>query len=326
MTHLYPLRFEPIFRRYLWGGRRLASVLGKVIGEGDNYAESWEVVDHGEDQSVVAYGPLKNVALRDLVSTRGQELFGRHSPQKRFPLLLKFLDCNRVLSVQVHPDDDRARRLDPPDLGKTEVWVVLHADPGGLVYAGLKEGVDRDALEDAIEKGTAESCLHCFEPQPGDCIFIPAGTVHALGAGLVVAEVQQASDTTFRLYDWNRVDADGKARPLHVEQGLDATDFNRGPVQAQTPQPTGSSHVDRLVASDKFVLDRWCFSDQQTLRGDERFHVLAVLDGAVSVEGDPCNEPLVRGHVALLPACAGDVRFDPHGPTTLLDAYLPFDS
>jgi mannose-6-phosphate isomerase len=202
----------------------------------------------------------------------------------------------------------------------------LHADPGSLIYAGLKQGVDRAALAEAIETGAAESCLHSFEPKPGDCIFIPAGTVHALGAGLVVAEVQQASDTTFRLYDWNRVDADGNPRPLHIEQGLDATDFCRGPVDAQTPQPTGSPHIDRLVACDKFVLDRWRFSDAQTVGGDQRFHVLAVLDGAVSVEGDPCDEPLVRGQVALLPACVGDVRLDPHGSTTLLDAYLPIDS
>ncbi len=326
MIPLYPVRFDPIFRRYLWGGRRLETVLGKTIGEGDNYAESWEVVDHDEDQSIVAFGLLKDVTLRELVSTRGQELFGRHHPQERFPLLLKFLDCNRVLSVQVHPDDERARRLDPPDLGKTEAWVVLHADPGSVIYAGLKQGVGRAALDEAIETGTAESCLNSFEPNAGDCVFIPAGTVHALGAGLVVAEIQQASDTTFRLYDWNRVDADGNPRQLHVEQGLGVTDFHRGPVPAQSPQPTDLSHVHRLVASDKFVLDRWCFSDTQTIGGDDRFHVLAVLDGAVSVEGDPCDQPLARGQVALLPACAGNVRLDPHGPTTLLDAYLPFGS
>ncbi len=147
------------------------------------------------------------------------ELLGRHHPQSRFPLLVKFLDAALPLSVQVHPNDEQAARLNPPDLGKTEAWYILSADPGSTIYAGLRPGVDRQQLADAIGQGTCEKLLHHFQPKAGDCLFIPAGTVHALGAGLLVAEVQQSSDTTFRLYDWNRVGPDGKPRPLHVEQG-----------------------------------------------------------------------------------------------------------
>jgi mannose-6-phosphate isomerase len=323
MARLYPLRFEPLLRRYLWGGRRLASVLGKTLPPGDDFAESWEIVDHGRDQSRVASGPCQGLTLQELVATRGAELLGASHPQRQFPLLFKFLDAHQALSVQVHPGDADAARRDPPDLGKTEAWFMLHADPGSRIYAGLKAGVDRPALERAIADGTAESCLHWFEPRAGDCVFIPAGTVHALGAGLVVAEIQQASDTTLRLFDWNRVGPDGRPRPLHVREGLAVIDYQRGPVGPQSPLPTDRPHVRRLVACDKFVLDRWSFSDPQPAGGDDRFHILAVVEGAVSVAGDPTDEPLVRGQTLLLPASLGPVRLTPHAPAVLLDMYLP---
>jgi mannose-6-phosphate isomerase len=322
MPELYPLRFEPLSRRYLWGGRRLESVLGKSLGEGDNFAESWEVVDHGEDQSRVAYGPLAGAALAQIVQEHGEELFGRHAPQKQFPLLFKFLDAHRNLSVQVHPNDEQAARLDPPDLGKTEAWVVLHAEPGSLIYAGLKRGFDRAALEREVVRGTTELCLHRFEPQPGDCVFIPAGTVHALGAGLVVAEIQQASDTTFRLFDWSRTGPDGKPRELHVPQALETIDYGAGPVQPQTPQATSDPQVERLAACDKFVLDRWTFGAERSVGGDGRFHLLAVLEGAVQIEDDPAGQPLRRGETMLLPAGA-EKKAAAIQPTALLDIYLP---
>ncbi len=214
MIPLYPLRFRLLVRRYLWGNRRLETCLGKSLGPGNDYAESWEVADHGADQSIVDAGPLAGTALGDLVRLRAAELFGRCHPQANFPLLVKFLDAAQSLSVQVHPNDEQAARLDPPDLGKTEAWYILAADPGSRIYAGLRPGVEREQLAEAIAQGTCEKMLHCFEPKAGDCLFIPAGTVHALGAGLLVAEVQQSSDTTFRLYDWNRVGPDGKPRAL----------------------------------------------------------------------------------------------------------------
>ena len=170
MNQLYPLRFEPILRRYLWGGRRLGTVLGKSLADGNNYAESWEIVDHREDQSVVAGGPLAGCPLQQLVTRYGVQLFGRHHPQEQFPLLFKFLDAQKKLSVQVHPNDEQAQRLDPPDLGKTEAWVVLAAEPGSKIYAGLKPGVDREQLQQHLEQGTCEQALHAFEPAVGDCL------------------------------------------------------------------------------------------------------------------------------------------------------------
>ena len=219
--------------------------------------------------------------------------------------------------------DGQATRLDPPDLGKTEAWVVVDALPGSRIYAGLKRGFDRASLARELTHGTTVECLHTIEPRPGDCIFIPARTVHAIGAGLLVAEIQQASDTTFRLFDWNRVGRDGKPRQLHLEQSLDTIDYDRGPVPPQVPQPTGRSGVERLVACDKFVLDRWSFTQPTTAGGDERFHVMSVLDGAARVAGDPTGRLLNTGETVLLPADCGLVAIEPEGWAVMLDMYLP---
>ena len=252
---MYPLRFQPILRDYLWGGRRLEQ-LGKELGPGPHWAESWEVCDHDRDQSVVLAGPWAGKTLGELVANHGQELLGRHHPQPRFPLLFKFLDANRTLSVQVHPNDAQAAQLDPPDLGKTEAWVVLDAKEGSVLYTGLKRGFDRRALAREVERGTCELCLHQFEPQPGDCVLLYAGTPHAIGAGLLIAEIQQSSDVTYRLFDWNRVGPDGQPRQLHVEEALEVIDYNRGPVAAQEPAATDIPGVKRLAECDKFVLER----------------------------------------------------------------------
>jgi mannose-6-phosphate isomerase len=316
------LRFNPIFRRYLWGGRRLESHLHKPLGAGDDYAESWEIVDHGADQSVVRAGPLAGVALGELVHRFPRELLGSHAPVGAFPLLLKFLDCQRTLSVQVHPNDQQAAQLDPPDLGKTEAWVVLAADAESRMYAGLREGLDRATFATALAEGRCEEFLHEFHPRPGDCVFIPAGTVHALGAGLLIAEIQQASDTTYRLFDFNRVDADGNPRTLHIAEGLAVTDFERGPVSPQTPEHVTTGR-ERLVECDKFILDRVTLDEPDELGGDERFHVLALVEGKLTVAGDPVGEPLAIGDSALLPAAAGATPVTPHEKAVLLDIYLP---
>jgi mannose-6-phosphate isomerase len=323
MPSLYPLRFRPLFRRYLWGGRGLAEVLGKELGEGNDYAESWEIVDRGADQSLLLAGELAGQTLRQIAAEHGEELYGRHHPQPRFPLLFKFLDCRQMLSVQVHPNDEQASRLDPPDLGKTEAWVILRAEPGAEIYAGLKRGFDRAALEREVHRGTTSLCLNRVEPRAGDCLFLPAGVVHALGAGLLVAEIQQASDTTYRLFDWNRIGADGQPRPLHIEQALAAIDYGRGPLAPQVPQATETAGVTKLVASEKFNLDRCDLITPQSVGGGGRFHILAVIDGEATLAGDPLNTPLRLGDVALLPASAGPTLATPVESCTLLDAYLP---
>ena len=323
MHNLGPLRFQPVLRRFLWGGRRLETILGKSLGEGMDYAESWEVVDHGAYQSVVEQGPWRGQSLHELVARHGAALFGRHGSLPQFPLLFKFLDAHQRLSVQVHPNDTQAARLQPPDLGKTEAWIVMHADPGSGVFAGLKEGIDRRQFELALRAGKAEECLHRFEPRAGDCIFVPAGTVHALGEGLVVAEIQQASDTTFRLFDWNRLGPDGRPRQLHIEEGLAVTDFATGPIRPQVPATTDQLGKMRLVACEKFMVDRWELHGAAELGGDQRFHLLAVVEGSIRLDGDPAEQPLRKGQTALLPASLGAVAVEAVSWATVLDMCLP---
>lgn len=318
-----PLRFQPVFRRYLWGGRRLGTHLAKPIGPEGDYAESWEIVDHGGDQSVVLAGEFAGKSLHELVTQHNAELLGRQAPRSQFPLLFKFLDCCRDLSLQVHPGDEQARRQTPPDLGKTEAWIILEAEPGSVAYAGLQPGVDWAAVERELARGRLADCMNRVEAQPGDCLFLPAGVIHGLGQGLLVAEIQQASDTTFRLFDWNRLGPDGQPRPLHIEQGLAVTDFETGPIFPQVPRSTDRRHVERLVSCDKFVLDRWRLDAPETLAADDRFHIVAVLDGAVTLENDPLGLPLAKGQTALIPAACSARRIVPQKHSVLLDIYLP---
>lgn len=319
---MHPLRFEPILKTYLWGGRRLAQ-LGKRLGDGPHYAESWEICDHDQDQSLVLGGELAGRTLGELVRDRGRELLGRHYPQTRFPLLFKFLDAQQKLSVQVHPKDEQAARLRPPDFGKTEAWVVMDAEPGALLYVGFKPGFDRSAVEREVHRGTLELCLHRFEPSVGQCVFLPAGVVHAIGGGLLVAEIQQSSDVTYRLFDWNRLGPDGKPRQLHIAEALDCIDFDHGPGGPSVPKPTEQENVERLATCDKFLLDRWRLTGAVEIGGDDRCHILAVIEGEVAIAGDPLAEPLRRGGTALLPAACGATRIVPTDKAVLLDAYLP---
>ena len=320
-----PLRFRPLLKRALWGGRKLGDRLGKAIGSETDYAESWEIVDHGDDQSTVLAGPAAGRTLAELLRTAGPELLGRHAPQSRFPLLFKFLDCREKLSVQVHPNDAQGAKLPTPDLGKTEAWVVLAAEPGSVIYAGLKRGFDRGAFERELNHGTCDLCLHRFEPKVGDCLFLPAGVIHAPGGGILMAEIQQSSDVTFRLHDWNRVGADGKPRALHIDAALDVINYDYGPANPQTPQPTADPRVAQLVACEKFVLERITLDDQPyAIPVDDRCRILAVCDGAATLSSGTAEAaPFVVGETALIPAACRTTQLVGRPGATVLSAYLP---
>lgn len=299
------LRFTPLLKRLRWGGRRLGTMLHKPVGEGDDYAESWELCDHGADQSIVAGGPFAGWPLCRLVQERGAELLGRHAGIRQFPLLLKYLDACDRLSVQVHPNDEQARVRRPGELGKTEAWVILDADRGSVIYAGLKRGVTRDALAATIENGTVEECLHRIPVSGGDCLFIPAGTVHAIGEGVLLAEVQQSSDLTYRLFDWNRVGADGNPRPLHIEEALACIDFERGPVSKTVSRVLANDRghlVEELVRCPYFNLLRHTATGPIVIPADGRCHALMLLDGQLQT-GDQEDSPILeRGSTLLVPA------------------------
>lgn len=320
----YPLRLEPLFRDYLWGGRNLETKLGKQLPAEGVWAESWEIIDHPEHQSQIANGVWAGKTLPEVTHADRTWLLGEHCSSAALPLLLKYLDCQRVLSVQVHPDDAYAQRMSPPDLGKTEAWYIVAAEPAAVLYAGLKEGVTRESLSAAMQSGEVESCLHRLYPNAGDCVFIPAGTVHALGAGLLVAEIQQASNTTFRLFDWNRVDAHGQPRALHQRQSLEVIDFASGPRELQVPQATEQAGRERLVRCEKFVLDRLGGVSECQLGGDGRFHLLTAPNGGTTlfVPGEPPVE-LRRGESVMLPAAMGEVTVQLTADALLLDMYLP---
>lgn len=318
---MYPLRCQPFFQNYLWGGRNLATRLGKPIPSEGVWAESWEMIDHDHHQSTVLNGPLAGRSLREIATESPEWLLG--TGLTSLPLLLKYLDCQNVLSVQVHPNDDYASKMTPPDLGKTEAWYIVDAQPGAVLYAGLKQGVTQSDLQTALQAGEVEPLLHAIHPKPGDCIFIPAGTVHALGAGLLVAEIQQASNTTFRLFDWNRVGPDGKPRALHIDPALEVTDYEAGPRPIQTPQATDQPGRQRLIACDKFNLDLISGVESLAIADDDTFHLLTTPTGGVELVGDDFRDELRIGDSVLLPAClkACIVRLDENA--VLLDMHLP---
>ena len=206
-TPLYPLRFDPIYQYRLWGGRRLASLLSTPLPGDGPIGEAWVLSDRSDHQSLVANGPLKGQAIGRLMEQFREQLMGKFAPRfRRFPLLLKFLDAREMLSVQVHPSDAYPDLIPAGETGKTEAWVVIEAERESHIYAGLKPDTTADSLRHSIASGAIADCMVGIVPKPGDAVFIPAGTVHTLGGGVVVFEVQQNSDITFRLYDWDHVD------------------------------------------------------------------------------------------------------------------------
>ncbi|MCU0708805.1 MAG: class I mannose-6-phosphate isomerase [Pirellula sp.] len=303
----HPLRFEPIYRSYLWGGQRLKARLGKNLPNDGVWAESWEIVDHREGESRICEGPTQGRTLRQLLEQHSHAIVGHGLSSERFPLLLKYLDCQRVLSVQVHPDDVYGARMAIPDRGKTEAWYIVESEPGAVLYAGLKPGIGRQELQEAIKQGATESCLHTLHPQAGDCVFIPAGTVHALGAGLIVAEIQQASDCTFRLFDWNRVDADGKARPLHINQALEVIDFERGPISVAKRHAMDWPGMSLLVDCDKFRLLECVGLGSYSMPSDT-FAIVTLPQGSGQLVTPAGSYPLARGDSLLIPAACQDAQ------------------
>jgi mannose-6-phosphate isomerase len=324
---LYPLRFEPIYQYRLWGGRRLADLISAPLPGDGPIGEAWILSDREDHQSRVANGPLKGRTIGHVLEQFPEQSLGKLAQRfRRFPLLLKFLDAREMLSVQVHPTAANADLLPAGETAKTEAWVVLEAEPKSRIYAGLKPGTTADDLRRALANGTVADHLACFTPKPGDGVFIPAGTVHALGGDVVVFEVQQNSDVTFRLYDWDHVDAKtGKPRELEVDQALACIDFANAAAGLVAPVVESSTPVDRerLFCCEHFRLWR--------LRGQSLFtvgaagipRVLVCIEGAGQVEQGGANYAVGKGEVWLLPAVVGACAFRPRTAVSLLELALP---
>jgi mannose-6-phosphate isomerase len=314
-TLLYPLRFEPIYQYRLWGGRRLADLLSAPLPGSGPIGEAWVLSDRDDHASRVANGPLKGRTIAQVLEQFPKQAMGELAGRfRRFPLLLKFLDAREMLSVQVHPAE------------KTEAWVVLEAGMKSRIYAGLKPDTTEDDLRQALKDGTVADQLACFTPKPGDAVFIPAGTVHSLGGGVVVFEVQQNSDVTFRLYDWGHVEAKtGQPRALQVDQALACINFADGAGGLVAPVVEGTTPVEceRLFQCDYFRLWR--------LRGHSPFtvgaagvpRVLVCIEGAGQVEHDGATYAAAKGDVWLLPAVPGACTFRPHGAASVLEIAIP---
>ena len=320
-----PLLFKPLIRQIRWGGRRLGRVLQKEIGDAADYAESWEIADQPEARSVVASGPHAGESLQQLMTQQNGRLMGRHADLKQFPLLIKFLDANDWLSLQVHPNDQQAIRFTPDENGKTEAWVIVDAEPDAQICAGLRSGVTAEAFLSHLQNGTVEETLHMIPARTGDCVFVPAQTVHALGPGILVAEVQQQSNLTFRLHDWGRMGSNGKPRQLHIDESIECIDFERGPVNPVVPTPLsdGNHNFEELVRCEYFVIRRHTSVDSFAIRMDDRFRILMMLEGSAQVQSETGTVEIKKGTTTLLPASLSSVSVQPQGKTTLLEILYP---
>jgi mannose-6-phosphate isomerase len=325
---LYPLRFEPIFTRNLWGGRRLPAFLNRTPPHDDAIGEAWVLSDVDGSHSRVADGPLEGSTLRSLMADDPGRIVGRApAPQGKFPLLLKFIDARQELSVQVHPNDEQAAALGPGKFGKTEAWVVLEACPEtSKIYAGFADGVTADHFRTALAEKTTPATLHSFTPKAGDCVFLEAGTVHAIGANILLFEVQQTSDITYRLYDWDRVDAKtGQPRELHVEQGLECADFARGRCGAVGPAVEVCEGVRRegLVNCRYFTLERRTSRVPFRIGAANECRAVVCVGGSGEIEWGGKRYPVNTGDTVLLPAEVGEAACRPDREMTVLECGLP---
>ncbi len=304
---LYPLTFQPRFKARVWGGRSLETIYGKRLPPGEPIGESWEITDRPGDESVVTNGPLAGRTLRTLMVEHGPAILGGAAPAagNRFPLLCKILDARDKLSLQVHPPP-RASSLGDP---KTEMWYIAVADAGAELFVGLKAGVTRHVFEEAVRRGTVADCFHRLAVSAGDTKFLPSGRVHAIGAGLVIFEIQQNSDTTFRVHDWNRLGLDGKPRELHVSESLQSIDFDDvepGLVLSQPVRQRGFV-IRPLVAHRLFRTDLLEADGAGEWRpASNALRVLAVVNGTVAVHGGSVSATLRAGDFCLLPASLTD--------------------
>lgn len=325
-TSLYPLKFRPIFKDKLWGGQKIRTVLGKDFGNLPNCGETWELSGVHGNISVTKNGPLRGEDLRSILSREKAALVGRKNYETygdEFPLLIKFIDANQDLSIQVHPDDElAAKRHDSK--GKTEMWYVMQADAGSSLISGFSQEVDQASYMDHFENGQLTKILNREEVEADDVFFLPAGRVHTIGQGLLIAEIQQTSDITYRIYDFDRVDAAGNKRELHVEEALDAIDYKKYD-QYKT------SYEDRL--NDRVILEQCEFFTTNKLTLDQSmtvdlpdldsFKIYICLEGeAEFAYGHGKSETIGLGEVLLIPAVMTNYEIEPKGRVKLLESYI----
>ena len=327
MNSLYPMLFEPVYKDYIWGGRGFERYL-KSLPEG-RIAERWDVSCHKNGLSIVRNGFLQGQALVELVTLYGRDMIGYNLHPKylfKFPLMLKLIDANDNLSLQVHPDDRYAFKNERGEPGKNEAWHIISAEPGAKLILGIKEGIARKEFEESLENNSALECVNSVEVFEGDTFYIPAGTIHAIGKGILLAEIQQNSDLTYRVYDYERVDVSGNKRPLHIKKALDVISFDRSQVR----KCTGIKYVNEdgneityLISSKYFATELLHIKDcyRQNTK-NERFYIYTLLKGSCKINAGTHAITVQEGDSFFIPASVG--AFSIEGKCHLMKNYIPF--
>jgi mannose-6-phosphate isomerase len=320
---LYPLKFKPLYKDYVWGGRNLESI-GKQLPPTGIVAESWEIACHKNGASIVANGEYEGMTLPELIGRYGSKIVGSALPQKdveKFPLLVKFIDAQNNLSVQVHPDDAFAQINENGEYGKNEMWYIISAKPGSKLVYDVVPGTTREKFAEAIENNNVESCLKTVEVFPGDVINIPAGIVHAIGKGILLAEVQQNSDTTYRIYDYGRA-----GRPLHIEKALQVIDFKsegRKEKYRGLELDLGGGCIKRIVIANKYFCTEICDINGELLEfaDGSKFYIYVSVFGNGVIAWDGGESCVKAGDSVLIPAALG--KYSLSGSFTALKTYVP---
>jgi mannose-6-phosphate isomerase len=315
----YPLTFEPVYKDYPWGNSRLPHLFGRVAPEGI-YAESWEVSTHRDGESVVVNGALAGKTLSEVVKAGGSDILGTYVDGEDFPLLIKLIDAAQPLSVQVHPNNNNAEAVQGEP--KTEMWYFLNEEPA-KIYCGLKPGTTRDDFLSVMAEGTFEEVLRVVPAEKGGAAFVPGGRVHAIDAGCLILEIQQNSNTTYRIYDWGRVGNDGKPREMHIEKALQVIDFDDAEAPLCEPKAVAPG-VRNICTSAFFVLEELTVDAVMDQQADgTSFHVLFSADGSFDVDYENGTEPVAKGSCALIPATMGKYTIRTEESLKVLKVSMP---
>jgi len=303
---LYPLTFHPIFKERVWGGREIEKLFSKKLPAGKRIGESWEISDRPNDESIIANGTFAGKTLHWLMEKFPREMLGDAKPARgnRFPILCKILDAREKLSLQVHPPAHKAAELGGEP--KAEMWFVADAAPNSELFVGLKHGVTRNNFEKKNYDGSVADCIHRIPVHAGDVMFLPSGRVHAIGAGLVIFEIQQNSDTTYRVFDWNRVGLDGKPRELHVTQSLASIDFNDFEPKLIETKFIADGKIQKrsLVNNSLFNVEAWKLnSNVSSPLTPKKLQIIVVTDGQIEIKSESADVNLRAGEFCLIPAC-----------------------
>ena len=323
---LYPLKFTHIYKDKIWGGNKFRTILGRNDVKSDTCGESWEISAVQDNISVVSNGFLKGNSLQEIIEVYMDEIVGQKVYEKfgmEFPLLIKFLDTKDVLSVQVHPDDKTAKERHRA-YGKTEMWYVMDADSDAELIVGFEGKCSKRQFVEAVRNQSVETLLHKEPARKGDVFFLPAGRVHALGKGLLVAEIQQTSDVTYRIFDWNRVDAQGKSRELHVDLAVDVIDYDAQQNNRIRYSAPNNATTD-LVSCDYFTTNLIQFDCPvvKDYYAIDSFVIYMCLDGSATINfGGEYEEQITKGETVLIPASLHDLTLTPKGKTQILEVYI----